>query len=59
MLPNLPLLLLLLVAVLNSWVQCGDVVRAEAILNRMEQLSEAGKSDIAPSVVSYSTVING
>lgn len=46
-------------AVLNSWVQCGDVVRAETILNRMEQLSEAGDTDIHPSVVSYSTVING
>ena len=40
-------------------MQCGEVVRAEMILSRMEQLSEAGESDICPTVVSYSTVING
>ena len=53
------LIISLIFAVLNGWVQCGEVVRADMILNRMEQLSETGQSSICPNVVSYSTVING
>ena len=47
------------IKVLNSWVQCGEVVRAEELLETMEQLFQTGNLTLPPNVVSFTTVING
>ena len=44
--------------VINAWIKCGDIQRAEQILLDMEEAYSRGEG-IAPSVVSYTTIMNG
>ena len=45
-------------AVLHAWA-LGDVERAEAIVRRMENLSEQdGYTDLRPDTVTFNTLIN-
>eukprot|EP00733_Pompholyxophrys_punicea_P000048 Pompholyxophrys_punicea_v1_NODE_6_length_8794_cov_7.233894.p3 type:complete len:572 gc:universal NODE_6_length_8794_cov_7.233894:5226-3511(-) len=46
-------------SVLYAWVRCGDIERAEGLLREMETYQEAGECDMGPTVVSYSTVMDG
>jgi pentatricopeptide repeat protein len=45
--------------VMNAWIRSGDIKRAERILDKMEKAFEAGTGDVLPTVVSYSTIMNG
>lgn len=45
--------------VINAWVRCGKVERAEEILKRMENFSSQGHTNMSPNVISYSTVMDG
>jgi len=45
--------------VMQSWVRCGNALRADVLLNRMHQNYLDGASDVGPNVVSYSIVLNG
>lgn len=46
-------------SVLHAWVRCGHVARAELILTDMETYHCAGREEISPNVVSYSTIMSG
>jgi len=51
--------------VMSAWVRCGQIRRAENILDNMEQGVYAGRGEddrmgtVAPNVVSYTTLMNG
>lgn len=53
------------ILVMHAWVRCGQTVRAEKILDKMEQGVYVGKGEDgrveggAPDVVSYTTLMNG
>jgi hypothetical protein len=50
---------------MNAWIRCGQVGRAEKILERLEQGLYSGedeydgKDDVVPNVVTYTTLMNG
>lgn len=50
---------------MSAWVRCGQIRRAEDILDRMERGGFDGKGEddrigkVAPNVVSYTTLMNG
>jgi hypothetical protein len=50
---------------MNAWIRCGQVTRAEQILERMESGfynggdDYDGKDDVVPDVVTYTTLMNG
>jgi pentatricopeptide repeat protein len=46
-------------SVINAWVRCGKMKQAEKVLTRMEQYHAEGKTQMAPNVVSYTTVMDG
>jgi len=46
-------------AVMNAWIRCGELQRAEQILERMEKAFYEGSFAVVPNVVSYTTVMNG
>jgi pentatricopeptide repeat protein len=46
-------------SVMNMWVRRGDLTRAAIILNQMEEAYRSGDNDLAPNVVSYTTLMNG
>lgn len=52
-------------SVMSAWVRCGQITRAETILDKMEQGEYAGRGEddrmgtVAPNVVSYTTLMNG
>jgi pentatricopeptide repeat protein len=45
--------------VMNAWIRSGDIRRAECILDKMEKAFQQGTGDVLPTVVSYSTIMNG
>ncbi|KAG7347152.1 PPR: pentatricopeptide repeat domain containing protein [Nitzschia inconspicua] len=44
---------------INFWIRCGDFARATSLLDEMEQAYKEGNDDLAPDVVSYTTIMNG
>lgn len=46
-------------AIILAWTRCGDALRAEQVLDMMEVYHAAGDNDLAPNVVSYSTLMDG
>jgi len=46
-------------AVMHYRTRCGDMEEAEKILDMMEESYYSGQQQLAPSVVSYSTLMHG
>jgi pentatricopeptide repeat protein len=46
-------------SVMNMWVRSGELNKAKDILDQMEEAYNNGSYELAPSVVSYTTLMNG
>lgn len=44
---------------MNAWVRCGQIGRAEKIMEQMEKAFYDGKGEVVPNVVSFTTLMNG
>jgi pentatricopeptide repeat protein len=45
--------------VMNAWIRCGKIQRAEQILEQLESSYYDGERVVVPNVVAYSTLMNG